>query len=240
MSIQSLERIPRSAPRSPASGRGPRGAAESPRLSHRRVLVVHEHEVVRQGLRAMLAQLPWVARCLTAADGAQALDLLHRYEPHVAIVDARFGGDGHALARAIRARAPRARVLLLADGVEIAPAEARFAGAIGVLSPGVSARELERAVRCAAVDKEVFPSGRIAADERLTAREREVLRLIAAGATNREISLHLFVSVDTVKRDARLIFRKLGVRNRAQAVERGVRGGLLVRSPLPALERCAS
>jgi DNA-binding NarL/FixJ family response regulator len=240
MPIQSLERAPRPAPRSPASGRGPRDGAESPRPSRRRVLVVHEHEVVRQGLRAMLARLPWVDRCLTAADCGQALDLLGRYEPHVVIVDAHCDGAGPGLARAIRAQAPRTRVLLLAEPAAIAPAEARFAGAIGVLSPGASAAELERAVRCAAIDKEVFPSRGRAVRERLTAREHEVLRLIAAGATNREISQCLFVSVDTVKRDARLIFRKLGVRNRAQAVERGVRGGLLARAPVAALERRAS
>jgi DNA-binding NarL/FixJ family response regulator len=243
MSVPSLERKPLSPVRSLPTRRHGHGGAEPLSLPRKRILVVHEHEVVQLGVRAILARLPWVDRCLSADAEPRALALLRRYEPDVAIVDLRLGGTvGPSLSRAIRAISPRTRVLLLVDDVEIAPPEARFAGAIGVVARSASAHELADAVRRAAVDQEVFPSGHGSDRELLTRREHEVLRLIAAGATNREISSRLFVSFDTVKRDARLIFRKLGVRNRAQAVERGLRRGLLTHMPAAASEqaRCAS
>jgi len=192
-----------------------------------RVLVVDDHEVVQWGLRLLLTGQPWVERCLVARDGGEALALARGYEPHVALVDLFLGAaSGAELCSALRAASPATRVLLISGAGRISAAAARAAGASGFVSKDGSAEEVARAVRAVGTGLTVFPAdGRPAAP--LPGREREVLELIASGATNHEIAARLSLSPHTVKDHTSSLYRRLDVRNRAEAVQRAQRLGLL-------------
>jgi DNA-binding NarL/FixJ family response regulator len=192
------------------------------------VLVVDDHEVVHWGLRLMLGEQPWVARCLAARDGDQALALARRYEPDVALVDLFVGDEsGVRICERLRLAVPATRVLLLSGAGRISPGAARAAGASGFVSKDLPAAALADAVRAVGAGREVFPRADDRAGPLLSEREREVLELIAAGATNREIGGALYLSPHTVKEHTSSLYRKLGVRNRAEAVRRAQSLGLL-------------
>jgi DNA-binding NarL/FixJ family response regulator len=192
-----------------------------------RVLVVDDHDVVHWGFRLMLGQIPWVDRCLSARTGAEALAVCRRYEPHVALVDLFLGGEsGPEICERLRAEAPAPRVLLMSGAGGISPRAARAAGAAGFVSKDWSAPEIARLVRMAGDGMDVFRDSPGSDAPRLTDREREILGLIAEGATNREIAEALFLSPHTIKEHTSTLYRKLGARNRADAVQRAQRLGL--------------
>jgi DNA-binding NarL/FixJ family response regulator len=192
-----------------------------------RLLVVDDHEVVHWGLRSLLGAQPWVERCLAAHDGDEALVLARRYEPHVALVDLFVGSEsGAEICQRLRALSPDTRVLLISGAGRISAAAARAAGASGFISKDWSAQEVADAVRRVAEGRTVFEPGDGEQPLGLSAREREVLALIATGATNAEIAARLYLSPHTVKEHTSALYRKLGVRNRAQAVQQGQRIGL--------------
>ncbi len=192
-----------------------------------RLLVVDDHEVVHWGLRSLLGAQPWVERCLAAHDGTEALALAERYGPHVAMVDLFVGTEsGAEICTRLRAVSPRTRVLFISGAGRISAAAARAAGASGFISKDWSAPEVTDAVRRVAAGGTVFETGEGEQPLGLSAREREVLALIATGATNAEIAARLFLSPHTVKEHTSALYRKLGVRNRAQAVQQGQRIGL--------------
>lgn len=192
-----------------------------------RLLVVDDHEVVHWGLRSLLGAQPWVERCLAARDGDEALVLARRYEPHVALVDLFVGSEsGAEICQRLRALSPDTRVLLISGAGRISAAAARAAGASGFISKDWSAQEVADAVRRVAEGRTVFEPGDGEQPLGLSAREREVLALIATGATNAEIAARLYLSPHTVKEHTSALYRKLGVRNRAQAVQQGQRIGL--------------
>lgn len=193
-----------------------------------RVLVVDDHDVVHWGLRALLGAQPWVARCLAAHDEAEALALARRYEPHVALIDLFVGVEsGAEICGRLRAASPRTRVLFISGAGRISAAAARAAGASGFVPKDWAAVDVANAVRMVALGMSVYDG---AAEEEppagLSPREREVLELIATGATNGEIAAALFLSPHTVKEHTSALYRKLGVRNRAEAVQRAQRLGL--------------
>ncbi len=195
-----------------------------------RVLIVDDHEVVHWGLRALLSSQEWVERCLVASNAADALEMTERYEPHVALIDLFLGdASGAELCRELRKRSPITNVLLFSGSGRMSAAAARAAGASGFVSKGLGARDVMSAIRVIGLGGQVFGEGAPAAEEsrQLTEREREVLALVATGATNREIALELHLSHHTVKDYTRNVFRKLEVRNRAEAVQRAQRLGLL-------------
>jgi two-component system response regulator DesR len=192
-----------------------------------RVLVVDDHDVVHWGFRLMLGQLPWVDRCLSARTGAEALAVCRRYEPHVALVDLFLGGEsGPDVCERLRGEAPAPRVLLMSGAGGISPRAARAAGAVGFISKDWAAPEIAKLVRMVGDGMEVFREVPDSATPALTDREREILGLIAGGATNREIADELFLSPHTVKEHTSTLYRKLGARNRADAVQRAQRLGL--------------
>lgn len=192
-----------------------------------RLLVVDDHEVVHWGLRSLLGAQPWVERCLAAHDGTEALALAERYGPHVAMVDLFVGTEsGAEICTRLRAVSPRTQVLFISGAGRISAAAARAAGASGFISKDWSAPEVTDAVRRVAAGGTVFETGEGEQPLGLSAREREVLALIATGATNAEIAARLFLSPHTVKEHTSALYRKLGVRNRAQAVQQGQRIGL--------------
>jgi DNA-binding NarL/FixJ family response regulator len=192
------------------------------------VLVVDDHDVVHWGFRVLLGQQPWVERCLAARTGAEALEMTRRYSPHVALVDLFLAAESGAdVCSAIRAESPSTRVLLISGAGRMSPAAARAAGASGFVSKDLEAAEVARAVQLVGSGMTLFPPKVDQPAPLLSEREREVLRLIAAGSTNREIAEQLFLSPHTVKEHSSALYRKLGARNRAEAVQRAQRIGLL-------------
>lgn len=192
-----------------------------------RVLVVDDHDVVHWGLRALLAGQPWVERCLAAHDGAQALTLARRYQPHVALIDLFMGSEsGAEICERVRMVCPATKVLFVSGAGRISGAAARAVGASGFISKDWTAEDVAHAVRVVASGGTVFEPEAGEPPAGLSAREREILALIATGATNSEIAARLFLSPHTVKEHISALYRKLGVRNRAEAVQRGQRIGL--------------
>lgn len=193
-----------------------------------RILVLDDHDVVHWGFRLMLGEQPWVERFLSARTTDEALELAGRYEPHVALVDLFLGRESGAEAcTRIRERVPATRVLLISGAGRISAAAARSAGASGFVSKDWDAGDVARAVRMVGLGMDVFEPGTEAAEGLLTRREHEVLGLIAGGSTNPEIARLLFLSPHTVKEHTSALYRKLEVRNRAEAVQRAQRLGLI-------------
>ena len=193
-----------------------------------RVLVVDDHDVVQWGFRLLLTEQPWVERCLSARDGEEARAMARRYEPDVALVDLFVGREsGAEICEAVREISPSTRVLLISGAGRISPQAAKAAGAAGFVSKEWGANDVARAVRMVGLGMTVFWPQEDAPAADLSAREREVLVLIAAGSTNREIAERLFLSPHTVKEHTSAVYRKLEVRNRAEAVQRAQRLGLL-------------
>lgn len=193
-----------------------------------RVLVVDDHDVVQWGFRVLLAEQPWVERCLAARTGAEALALARRFEPHVALVDLFLAEESGAdVCEAILHASPSTRVLFISGAGRMSPAAARSAGASGFVSKDLEAREVVAAVRMVGMGMTMFPPKASQPEPPLTTREREVLEAIAGGATNREIAQRLYLSPHTVKEHTSALYRKLGARNRAEAVQLAQRIGLL-------------
>jgi DNA-binding NarL/FixJ family response regulator len=192
-----------------------------------RVLVVDDHDVVQWGFRLLLTERPWVERCLTARTAAEALELARRYEPHVALVDLFLGEQsGAELCEALRRESPTTRVLLISGAGWISPQAAKAAGASGFVSKDWSADDVAAAVRMVGKGMTVFAPRAEQPTMPLSEREREVLSLIASGATNKEIAERLYLSPHTVKEHTSSLYRKLKARNRAEAVRRAERLGL--------------
>jgi DNA-binding NarL/FixJ family response regulator len=193
-----------------------------------RVLVVDDHEVVHWGFRVMLGEQPWVQRCLAARSGAEALEVLRNFRADVALVDLFLAGESGAdVCDSIRRASPATRVLLISGAGRMSPAAARAAGASGFISKDWEARDVARAVRAVGLGMTMFSPTSEQPAPLLSEREREVLDLIAAGSTNREIAERLFLSPHTVKEHTSALYRKLQARNRAEAVQRAQRIGLI-------------
>jgi two-component system response regulator DesR len=135
--------------------------------------------------------------------------------------------SGAQICEALRLHVPATRVLLISGAGRISPNAARAAGASGFVSKDLPAPDLARAVRDVGYGRTVFPPSAEQRAPLLTQREQEVLDLIALGATNREIAAQLYLSPHTVKEHSSSLYRKLEARNRAEAVVRAQRLGLL-------------
>jgi two-component system response regulator DesR len=193
-----------------------------------RVLVVDDHEVVHWGFRVLLTEQPWVERCLAARTADEALALTRTFRPQVALIDLFLGDDyGVDLCRSVRELSPETRVLLISGAGRMAPAAARAAGASGFISKDADSKEVVGAVRTVSFGLTTFPPKSDQPEPVLSEREREVLDLIAAGSTNKEIAERLYLSPYTVKEHTSVLYRKLGARNRAEAVQLAQRIGLL-------------
>jgi two-component system response regulator DesR len=193
-----------------------------------RVLVVDDHDVVHWGFRLMLTQQPWVERCLSAHSGTEAVELAVRYRPHVALVDLFIGEEsGAEICEQLRATEPSTRVLLFSGAGEISPSAAQAAGASGFAYKDWPARRIASAVRAVGLGKTVFERQERPGALGLSERERSVLELMASGSTNPEIAEVLHLSKHTVKEHTSALYRKLGVRNRTEAVQRAQRLGLV-------------
>lgn len=204
-----------------------------------RVLIVDDHPVVRDGLRGMLAAQPDLAVLGEAANGHQALAAVAREAPDVVLMDLRMPElDGVEATRRLRDEHPEVGVLVLTtydDDADIL--RAVEAGATGYLLKDAPREDLFAAVRAAARGETTLaPSvaaklmrglGREPEGEALTAREREVLALVAKGSTNRAIARQLHLSEATVKTHLVHAYAKLGVDDRTAAVTTALQRGLL-------------
>jgi len=192
------------------------------------VLVVDDHDVVHWGFRLLLERQSWVQSCAAATGGEEAIRQASRLKPHVALVDLFLAGEsGAEVAEELRRTDPEMKVLLISGAGRISPAVARAAGASGFVSKDWGAADVVRAVRMVALGQEVFAPAPEEGEVSLSPREREVVTHISHGSTNAEIARALFLSPHTVKEHTSAIYRKLGVRNRAEAVKAAQRLGLL-------------
>ncbi|GAA3183897.1 response regulator transcription factor [Blastococcus jejuensis] len=217
-----------------------------------RVLIVDDEELVRTGLRLILESEPDLTVVATAGDGASGVAAARRFRPDVVLMDIRMPGlDGLAATRELLGGDQPAGckvVVLTTFDVDEHVYEALRAGASGFLLKDVPADQLAHAIRVAAAGEALLaPSVTrrlITAFTRrlpaaagpgpapdglaeLTAREREVLTLLAEGLSNAEIAQRLFVGEATVKTHVARVLTKLGVRDRVQAVIVAFRAGLV-------------
>jgi DNA-binding NarL/FixJ family response regulator len=185
------------------------------------VLVVEPHVISRIGLAIVLRRQQWVARCLLAADLGEAVGLVKRHKPDVAIVDVSDAGPFAGSFLAPLRDAHPAIVLLLSVRCPLsAPVAGVEVDVAGVLTPGQTAEQLVATVRGALVDDQASALPRQGSANGISDRERQVLTLLSTGATNREIAAVMNVGTETVKKHAASLYRKLGVRNRTEAAQR--------------------
>ena len=200
------------------------------------VLIVDDHEVVREGLRLSLSRTPHIRVVGEAPDGNAALDLASRRKPNVVIMDVRMPGmDGLDATKALMEREPNTSVLiftaysersLLARGLE--------SGAKGYILKEAPHDTLVRAIEKVAggdsfIDPALMPAFLSGKDreDMLTAREREILQLLADGMSNADAAQRLFISQETVKSHVRHILAKLEADTRTHAVAIALRDAII-------------
>jgi DNA-binding NarL/FixJ family response regulator len=193
-----------------------------------RVLLVDDHRLVRAGLAALLAGTQDIEVVGEASDGQQAVELASRLKPDVVLMDLSMPVlDGVAATRHIVAASPATHVVVLtsfADHHRVTDAVA--AGAVGYLLKDCDPRDVVTAVRSAAggnapidprVARALLPAPAHRRDDALSAREEQVLRLLAQGMANKQIGRALGISERTVKVHVGNVFRRLGVADRTSA-----------------------
>ena len=214
-----------------------------------RILLVDDHAVVREGLRAFLTLQEGFEIVGEAADGEEAVERAVALEPDVILMDLVMPRrDGVSAMRELRRSSPNAKVIVLTsflDDDRLLPA--LEAGAAGYLLKNSQPSELARAVRAAQAGEAIIDPTAAArllgalsgpehsrpsatALDQLTGREREVLALIAQGRANKRIALELGISEKTVKTHVGHVLAKLGVADRTQAAVLAVHEGLVTRS----------
>jgi len=205
-----------------------------------RILLVDDHQVVREGLRRMLeleADLKVVGE---AANAKEALTQVELLSPEVILMDIKMPGvDGIELTRQLKQKHPSCNIIMLTLYDEYLP-QAIEVGATGYLLKDIRREELVRAIR--AVQQGRSPLNLSLSQDRLaeltapaesqqqaylSERELAILQLIANGVTTRETANQLFLSEASVKRSVRHIFEKLGVRNRSEAVSEAYKRRLI-------------
>jgi DNA-binding NarL/FixJ family response regulator len=200
------------------------------------VLIVDDHEVVREGLRLSLSRAPHVRVVGEAADGRAAIELAERRKPNVVIMDVRMPGlDGLDATKELMKKEPNSAVLiftaysersLLARGLE--------SGAKGYILKEAPHETLVRAIEKVAngdsfIDPALMPAFLSGKDreDMLTAREREILQLLADGMSNADAAQRLFISQETVKSHVRHILAKLEADTRTHAVAIALRDAII-------------
>ena len=209
-----------------------------------RLMLADDHRMLREGLRRSMTEQGFSV-VGEAADGAQAVELAHRLQPDVVLMDVTMPElDGVGATREIRSSLPNVRVVMLTmHADEDVLASAIRAGASGYLVKDCSTREIAEAVRMAASGETIISPNLAASmldevrkmdapaeteDQRVvTRREEEVLQLIANGCSTPEVAEQLFISHKTVKNHLASIYQKLDARDRTQAVLQAVRMGIV-------------
>ncbi|HSF44283.1 MAG TPA: response regulator transcription factor [Thermoanaerobaculia bacterium] len=210
-------------------------------MSKIRVVLVDDHRVVQKGLRSYLESFPDVEVVGTASSGEEALEKLEGWLPDVVVMDLRMPGgiDGVEATRRVRALSPHTQVVVLtADTDDAKVVAALRAGAIGYVRKDSEPEVFLAAVRAAARGQSVLDpavAGSVLQDlvrggplgDDLSEREKDVLRQLAHGRTNREIGEALHVSEETVKTHVGNILSKLQLSHRTQAVIYALKQGIV-------------
>ena len=209
-----------------------------------RILLVDDHSVVRQGLKMFLGLEADLEVVGEASNGLEALDKVAELQPDVVLMDLLMPEmDGITAIREVRNRHPEVEVIALTSVLEDASVVGAVkAGAIGYLLKNTQADDLCRAIRAAArgqVQLSAEASARLLREvrapdnpESLTGRENEVLRAMAQGLSNKEISDQLTIAEKTVKTHVSNILAKLDVKSRTQAALYAWQSGLVTRQDL--------
>ncbi len=208
-----------------------------------RILIADDHELVRDGIKARLEKRAGWIVCAEASTGREAVSLTEQLRPDVAVLDIGMAElNGIEAAAQIRKRCPDTEVLMLTLQDSEQQVQAAFAaGAKGFILKTDAARLLEEAID-ALLQREPFLSGKIAgqvlngflsppeirqSSTRLTAREREIVQLLAEAKTNKDIARILGVSVKTVDAHRSNIMRKLDLHSVAELVRFAIRNGII-------------
>ena len=200
-----------------------------------RVLCVDDHPIVREGLASILALQTDMEMIGAAGSGAEALEFFRKVQPDITLVDLRLPDmSGHELTRQLLAQSSNARVIVLTSFEGDADIErALAAGARGYVVKGMVREELLAAIRAVHAGKK-HVHGPVAeklaehlGSEKLSERELQVLREMAAGRRNKEIGAELSIAEDTVKMHVKNILEKLQVSDRTEAVTVALRRGIL-------------
>jgi DNA-binding NarL/FixJ family response regulator len=213
-------------------------------VSGLRVLLADDHALVRAGIRSLLESLPEVEIVDEATDGHEALRLLDERRPHLLLLDVSMPGlNGLEVADRAARKHPRTRVVMLSMHADREYVQRALAsGAVGYILKSADRRELELAVRAVArgdtwlspaVSKTVIAelNRREQPAQLLTARQREVLQLIAEGHSTREIADRLGISVKTVESHRAQLMHRVGIRNVPGLVRYAIRAGIVRADP---------
>ncbi|KOG37085.1 response regulator transcription factor [Streptomyces resistomycificus] len=210
-----------------------------------RILLADDHALVRRGVRLILDREPDLEVVAEAGDGAQAIDLARTHEVDLAVMDIAMPRmTGLQATRELVALKPEVRVLMLTmHDNEQYFFQALKAGASGYVLKSVADRDLVAACRAAMRDEPFLYPGAVTAlirnyldrvrhgeeppDQVLTAREEEVLKLVAEGHSSKEIARILFISIKTVHRHRANLLHKLGLRDRLELTRYAIRAGLI-------------
>lgn len=204
------------------------------RCRPQRVLVVDEHELIQLGLRAVLDEAEWVETCFIAGSHENALHIARRHHPQIVLISASLGGrSALELCRELRGSMPHVKVVLMAGEGRISASMALSLGAVGALSKHLPHQAIVDMTKRIADGARVFPKGDMAPEVHLSRRESDVLQHLACGLSNPEVADVLNLSRHTVKQHTSAVYRKLGVRNRAEAASRAQELGLLSTPELP-------
>ncbi|MBI2264769.1 MAG: response regulator transcription factor [Armatimonadetes bacterium] len=213
-----------------------------------KVLLVDDHQVIRKGIRLMLADIPDIEVVGETDNSTETFEMTDRYSPNIILMDIRLSGkdlDGITMTRRIKDEHPNVNVIIISffDEEEFIT-EAVKAGASGYLLKDINADDLVRAIRDvhtggSAIHPEVSRKllkefthlalhlSRKEDQAELSGKEVEVLRLMGQGKSNKEIARTLFITEKTVKAHVSAVLKKLEVRDRTQAVILGIKKGLI-------------
>lgn len=210
-----------------------------------RILIVDDHEMVREGLKAMLVAEPDFTIVGDAANAEQTLEMIGHLRPDVVLLDIRLPGiSGIDLCRIISRQYPQTAVLMLTTFTdESLVVQCIEAGARGFIVKDIERFDLKRSIRAvvrgeAAIDpkaavvvlaqlRRALQMSQEPSPEPLSAQQIVILRLIAQGFSSREIATQLYLSENTVKSYVQEILHRLGVKNRTEAVMVAVKQGWL-------------
>jgi DNA-binding NarL/FixJ family response regulator len=208
-----------------------------------RVLLADDHSLVRAGIRSLLEKIPAVTVVAEAGNGREAINLLRKYQPHIALMDIAMPGLNGLEALTRCKEFPKTRVIILSmHATEEYVVQALRRGAAGYLIKDAAVGELAVAIR-SILKGEIYLSSTISRNvidtylkrvgdksgplDQLTSRQREVLQLIAEGNNTKEIAFLLKLSVKTVETHRGHLMQKLGIHDIAGLVRSAMRGGLV-------------